>query len=307
MQMLSRRSLLLQASAALAQDPTFSTGVNVINLLATVRTRKGELIQNLTQDDFLLSETGKPQKIQYFSRQTDLPLRLGLLIDISMSQEKVIPAERAAAYRFLDQVVREKLDKVFLIQFDTLARVRLGFSNSRRQLEDTLNDIDTPTRKELKASGGSGTALFDAVASGAELMKTESGRKALIVLSDGVDSSSDHTLPMAIEAALRADTLVYAIYFTDEGYYSFGSGAPDGRSVMSRLAKETGAGFFEVTKKLSIDQIFVQIEQELRSQYSIGYVSDIPVGYPAFRKIQLATKQKGLTVQTRDGYWPKRH
>ena len=307
MQMLSRRSLLLQASAALAQDPTFSTGVNVINLLATVRTRKGELIQNLTQDDFLLSETGKPQKIQYFSRQTDLPLRLGLLIDISMSQEKVIPAERAAAYRFLDQVVREKLDKVFLIQFDTLARVRLGFSNSRKQLEDTLNDIDTPTRKELKASGGSGTALFDAVASGAELMKTESGRKALIVLSDGVDSSSDHTLPMAIEAALRADTLVYAIYFTDEGYYSFGSGAPDGRSVMSRLAKETGAGFFEVTKKLSIDQIFVQIEQELRSQYSIGYVSDIPVGYPAFRKIQLATKPKGLTVQTRDGYWPKRN
>ena len=306
MQMLSRRSLLLQASAALAQDPTFSTGVNVINLLATVRTKKGELIQNLTQDDFLLSETGKPQKIQYFSRQTDLPLRLGLLVDISMSQEKVIPAERAAAYRFLDQVVREKLDKVFLIQFDTLARVRLGFSNSRRQLEDTLNDIDTPTRKELKASGGSGTALFDAVASGAELMKTESGRKALIVLSDGVDSSSDHTLPMAIEAALRADTLVYAIYFTDEGYYSFGSGAPDGRSVMSRLAKETGAGFFEVTKKLSIDQIFVQIEQELRSQYSIGYVSDIPVGYPAFRKIQLATKPKGLTVQTRDGYWPKR-
>lgn len=307
MQMLSRRSLLFQSSAALAQEATFSTGVNVINLLATVRTRKGELIQTLSQADFLLSETGKPQKIQYFSKQTDLPLRLGLLVDISMSQEKVLPAERAAAYRFLDQVVREKLDKVFLIQFDTLARVRLGFSNSRKQLEETLNDIDTPTRKELQASGGSGTALFDAVASGAELMKAESGRKALIVLSDGVDSSSDHTLPMAIEAALRADTLVYAIYFTDAGFYSsFGFGGADGHAVMNRLAKETGAGFFEVTKKLSIDQIFAQIEQELRSQYSIGYVSDIPVGYPAFRKIQLATKQKGLIVQTRDGYWPKR-
>ena len=306
MKMLSRRSLLFQSSAALAQDATFSTGVNVINLLATVRSKKGELVQNLSQDDFLLSETGKPQKIQYFSQQSDLPLRLGLLVDISMSQEKVIPAERAAAYRFLDQVVREKLDKVFLIQFDTLARVRLGFSNSRKQLEDTLNDIDTPTRKELKAAGGSGTALFDAVASGAELMKTETGRKALILLSDGVDSSSDHTLPMAIEAALRADTLVYAIYFTDAGFYSFSFGGADGHGVMNRLAKETGAGFFEVTKKLSIDQIFAQIEQELRSQYSIGYVSDIPVGYPAFRKIQLTTKQKGLIVQTRDGYWPKR-
>jgi VWFA-related protein len=304
--MLSRRALLFQSPALLAQDVTFSTGVNVINLLATVRDKQGNLIQTLKQEDFLLAETNKPQKITYFAQQSDLPLRLGLLIDTSMSQEKVIPAERAAAYRFLDTVLREKLDKIFLIQFDTLARVRLGFSTSRSQLETTLNDIDTPTRKELRASGGSGTSLFDAVASGAELMKMESGRKALIVLSDGVDSSSDHTLPMAIEAALRADTLVYTIYFTDSSFYSGGFGVPNGRAVMSRLSKETGAGAFEVTKKLSIDQIFAAIEQELRSQYSIGYVSDIPVGYPAFRKIQLTTKQKGLTVQTRDGYWPKR-
>ncbi len=304
--MLSRRALLLQSSALLAQEVTFSTGVNVINLLATVRDKQGNLIQTLKQEDFLLAETNKPQKITYFAQQSDLPLRLGLLIDTSMSQEKVIPAERAAAYRFLDTVLREKLDKIFLIQFDTLARVRLGFSTSRSQLETTLNDIDTPTRKELHASGGSGTSLFDAVASGAELMKMESGRKALIVLSDGVDSSSDHTLPMAIEAALRADTLVYTIYFTDSGFYSGGFGVPNGRAVMSRLSKETGAGAFEVTKKQSIDQIFAAIEQELRSQYSIGYVSDIPVGYPAFRKIQLTTKQKGPTVQTRDGYWPKR-
>ncbi len=303
---MSRRALLFQSPALLAQDVTFSTGVNVINLLATVRDKQGNLIQTLKQEDFLLAETNKPQKITYFAQQSDLPLRLGLLIDTSMSQEKVIPAERAAAYRFLDTVLREKLDKIFLIQFDTLARVRLGFSTSRSQLETTLNDIDTPTRKELRASGGSGTSLFDAVASGAELMKMESGRKALIVLSDGVDSSSDHTLPMAIEAALRADTLVYTIYFTDSSFYSGGFGVPNGRAVMSRLSKETGAGAFEVTKKLSIDQIFAAIEQELRSQYSIGYVSDIPVGYPAFRKIQLTTKQKGLTVQTRDGYWPKR-
>lgn len=304
--MLSRRALLLQSASLLAQDVTFSTGVNVINLLATVRNKKGELIQNLSEEDFQLSETGKPQKIRYFAQQSDLPLRLGLLIDTSISQEKVIPAERAAAYRFLNRVVREEVDKMFLIQFDTLARVRLGFSDSRSQLEATLNDIDTPTRKELRASGGTGTAYFDAIASGSELMKSETGRKALIVLSDGVDSSSDHTLPMAIERALRADTIVYSIYFTDPGFYSYGAGMPDGRAIMSRMAKETGGGFFEVSKKQPIDQIFATIEQELRSQYSIGYVSDIPVGYPAFRKIQLATKQKGLIVQTRDGYWPKR-
>jgi len=304
--MLSRRALLLQSSALLAQDVTFSTGVNVINLLATVRNKRGELIQDLAQQDFLLTETGKPQKISYFAKQSDLPLRLGLLIDTSMSQEAVIPAERTAAFRFLDRVVREKVDKMFLIQFDTLARVRLGFSDSRTQLEEILNGIDTPTRKELRATGGTGTAYFDAVASGSELMKAETGRKALIVLSDGVDSSSDHTLPMSIERALRADTIIYSIYFTDPGFYSMGYGVPNGRAIMTRMAKDTGGGFFEVTKKQSIDDIFATIEQELRSQYSIGYVSDIPVGYPAFRKIQLATKQKGLIVQTRDGYWPKR-
>lgn len=306
MQMLSRRALLLHAAPLLAQDVTFSTGVNVINLLATVRNRKGELVSDLTEEDFLLSEMGKPQKIRYFARQSDLPLRLGLLIDTSMSQEKVIPAERAAAFRFLDRVLREDLDKLFLIQFDTLARVRLGFSNSRQQLEQVLDGIDTPTRKELRALGGTGTSYFDAIASGSELMKSETGRKALIVLSDGVDSSSDHTLPLSIERALRADTIVYSVYFTDPGFYSSSFGLPDGRAIMSRMARETGGGFFEVSKKLSIDQIFADIEQELRSQYSIGYVSDIPVGYPSFRRIKLTTKQKGLVVQTRDGYWPRR-
>lgn len=305
--MLSRRALLLQSASLMAQDVTFTTGVNVINLLATVRNKNGELVQRLTEEDFLLSETGKPQKITYFARQSDLPLRLGLLIDTSMSQEKVIPAERAAAYRFLDRVLREKVDKMFLIQFDTLARVRLGFSDSRAQIEEVLTAIDTPTRKELKASGGTGTSYFDAIASGSELMKSETGRKALIVLSDGVDSSSDHTLPMAIERALRADTIVYSIYFTDPGFYSMAFGMPNGRAIMNRMSRETGGGFFEVTNKLPIERIFATIESELRSQYSIGYVSNIPVGYPAFRKIQLATKQKGLIVQTRDGYWPRRN
>jgi VWFA-related protein len=304
--MLSRRSLLVQSASLLAQDVTFTTGVNVVNLLATVRDKKGELIQTLTQDDFVLAETGKPQKISYFAQQSDLPLRLGLLIDTSMSQEKVIPAERAAAFRFVDRVLREKIDKMFVIQFDTLARVKLGFSDSRAQIEETLNGIDTPTRKELRTSGGSGTSYFDAVASGSELMKSQSGRKALIVLSDGVDSSSDHTLPMSISEALRADTIVYSIFFTDPAFYSGAFGMPDGRAIMSRMSKETGGGFFEVSKKQSIDQIFAVIEKELRSQYSIGYVSDIPVGYPSFRKIQLTTRQKGLVVQTRDGYWPRR-
>lgn len=295
--MLSRRSLL----AAALQDVTFTSKVDVVNLLATVRDKRGQLITGLTADDFELREDGRPQRIQYFATQSDLPLRLGLLVDTSISQEKVLPAQKGAAYRFLDQVLREKTDLCFLIQFETLARVRLGFSNSREQLETTLAAMDTPTRREMRA--GSGTALFDAIASGAELMKSQQGRKALIVLSDGVDTSSDFRVNMAVEEALRADCLVYALYFFDPAFYF--AGMPDGKAILSRLAEQTGGTLYELSKKLSPEQAFTALEAELRSQYSLGYVSDAKPGYPAFRKIRLSSRRPGLTVAARAGYWPR--
>jgi VWFA-related protein len=301
----TRRDLFAPLGPLLAQQVTFRSGVDLVNLLASVRNGAGEWINDLSADDFVLTEEGVPQKISYFARQSDLPLRLGLLIDTSMSQGKVIAAERAAAFQFLDRVLRERQDLIFLIQFDTLARVRLGFSDSRSQLEQVLSEIDTPSQSELRARGGAGTSCFDAVASGAELLLSQSGRKAMIVLSDGVDSSSHHTLPRAIEAAQRADALVYAVYFTDPGFYSNSFAMPDGRAILGRLARETGGALYEVSRKQSIDEIFRLIEQELRNQYSIGYVPLRRGGFPAFRKIELSTRRKGLSVRTRAGYWPK--
>jgi VWFA-related protein len=295
------RRVLLGAGLLRAQDVTFKSDVKVVNLLATVRGKNGELVRDLTQEDFVLLEKGRPQKIQYFSQQSDLPLRLGLLVDVSMSQERVLDAERAASYRFFDRVLREKQDEVFVITFETMARVRLGFSSSRKDLEAALAFVETPTRKELQAAGYSGTAVYDAVGSGAELMKKPTGRKALLLLSDGVDSTSTLTLPQVIEECLKTDTLVYSVYFAGSSGYGV-----NGRGVMERLARETGGGFFEINKRVSAEAVFDAIQEELRSQYSIGYVSDEPVGYPAFRKITLTTKQKGLRVQTRDGYWPRR-
>lgn len=295
------RRILLGAGLLRAQDVTFKSDVKVVNLLATVRGKNGELVRNLTQEDFVLLEKGRPQKIQYFSQQSDLPLRLGLLVDVSLSQERVLDAERAASYRFFDRVLREKQDQVFVITFETMARVRLGFSSSRKDLETALAFVETPTRKELQAAGYSGTAVYDAVGSGAELMKTQTGRKALLLLSDGVDSTSTLTLPQVIEECLKTDTLVYSVYFAGSSGYGV-----NGRGVMERLARETGGGFFEIGKRASAEAVFDAIQEELRSQYSIGYVSDEPVGYPAFRKISLSTRQKGLRVQTRDGYWPRR-
>jgi VWFA-related protein len=123
-------------------------------------------------------------------------------------------------------------------------------------------------------------------------------------MTDGVDFGSENTVPQAIDAAQKADTLLYAILFSDPGAYGFGGG-PDGKGVLMRMARETGGSFSIVTKKRTIDQIFADIEDELRSQYSLGYVSDQPCTISEFRKIQLEVKQKGLVVQARDRYWAR--
>jgi VWFA-related protein len=288
-------SLLLRG--ARGQDATFSSDVQVVNLLATVRDKTHAILRDLTKDDFQVLENGRPQAIRYFTRETDLPLTIGLMVDTSMSQAKVLDAERGASLRFLDQVLRENKDHVFVIQFDLAVQTKQPLTASRRDLSQALAFVDTPTRNQLRSQYGGGTLLFDSVveASG-DIMKKQQGRKALIVLSDGGENGSDATLPDAIEAAQRAETLIYTILFSDGSY-----GANPG--IMQRLAKETGGGYFEVSKKQSIDQVYALIQEDLRSQYSIGYVSEKPPVVSEFRKIQLVLKKPGLVVQSRDKYW----
>lgn len=300
----ARRDFLFATSLAVfslrGQDtPTFSTSVKVVNLLATVRTKKGEIIRDLGKDDFTLTENGRAQSIRYFSKESDLPLTLGLLVDTSMSQERVLNAERSASFRFLDQVLRESKDQVFLLQFDMAVMLRQGLTSSRKKLDEALSFVDTPTRQELSQQRGGGTLLWDAILKASrDVLKDQLNRKALIVLTDGVDTGSEANLGEAIEAAQRADTLVYSILFSDEG--------PEGRGPLLRMSRETGGSFFEVSKKRTIDSIYATIQDELRSQYSLGFVSDEPVRVSEFRKLQLADKQKGLAVQRRDKYWARR-
>lgn len=310
----SRRQFLLSSAAAFAgrglaaqDDATFKTEIKVVNVLASVRTKKGEIIRDLTKDDFSLAEDGRPQTIKYFARQSDLPLTLGLMVDTSMSQVRVLDAERTASFRFLDQVLRPSKDQVFIMQFDMAMVLRQSLTSNFGKLNDALAYVDTPSRKELEmgSSTNKGTVLFDAVVKAShEIMRQQSGRKALLLLTDGVDEGSDATVADAVDAAQRADTLIYSILFSDPGFYVYG--APDGSRGLMRMAKETGGGFFNVSKKNGIEQIFDTIQDELRSQYSLGYVSDQPVRISEFRKIQLAVKQKGLVVQARDRYWAQR-
>jgi VWFA-related protein len=307
----AKLAMLLATMPALlaAQDeqPTFKTEVKVVNLLATVRNKKGAFVSDLGKDDFSVLENGRPQTIQYFSRQSDLPLTIGLMIDTSMSQKRVMEAERIASYTFLEQVLREKKDQVFIMQFDLSPILRQELTSSFLKLSEALQRVDTPNMNDLRSQTGGGTMLYDAMFKGSkEIMMNQTGRKALIVLTDGVDTGSEATIVDAIEAAQKADTLIYSILFSDEGFYGIFSGEANGRNVLVRMSRETGGGFFEVSKKQSLDAIFTQLQEELRSQYNIGYVSDRPVSISEFRKIQLTTRQKGLTVQARSRYWAQR-
>jgi VWFA-related protein len=306
----------LLASGAVArawQAVTFSTEVKVVNLLANVHGRNGEIVRGLTQDDFLLSEDGHPQTIRYFSRETDLPLTLGLLVDTSMSQRRVLDAERIASFRFVDQVLREATDHVFIVQFDMGVEIRQPLTSSRRTLETALALVDTPSLRQLELQRGGGTLLYEALAVAArDVMRQLTGRKALIVLSDGVDTGSEIPLATAVEEAQRAGTLVYGVVFSDANAYGtslgplMGGGGPDGKGVLMRISRETGGRCFEVSKILSIEQIFQAIQEELRSQYNLGFVSDVPVRISGFRRLQLTTKPKGLIVQAQSRYWAQR-
>ena len=305
---LSRRDLIRSGVAGLLvgpvranQEPTFSTEVKVVNILATVRNNKGEIIRNLTKDDFTLFEDGRAQTIRYFSRESDLPLTLGLLIDTSLSQTRVLESERGASFRFLEQVLREAKDKAFIVQFDQVILVRQELTSSRKDLESALDVVDSP---RTSGGDGGGTLLYDTVRKiSVQIMRPLKGRKAFIVLSDGVDFGSAISLTDAIESAQRAETLVYSILFSDESAYGPLSLSSNGRRVLERLSRETGAGFFQVSSKQSIEQIFGLIEEELRSQYSLAFVSDAPVTASGFRKIRLTCRQKGLIVQARNRYY----
>ena len=270
-------------------------------MFGTVRDKQGQIVRDLNKDDFEIREDGKPQAIRYFARESDLPLTVGLLVDSSLSQGHVLQDELAASYRFLDSVLREKTDQAAVVQFDQAVVIRQNLTASHKDLHDVLTLVDLPNMKVPGAQGG--TLLYDAVRQASiKLMRTQRGRKAFIILTDGNDFGSNVTLNDALESAQRADTLVYSILFSDESYYR-GFGGGEGKRVLEKLSRETGGGFFAVTKERTIEAIFKTIEDELRSEYSIGFVSDQPVTHSAFRNLKLTTKRKGLFIQATTRYY----
>jgi VWFA-related protein len=352
---------------AFAQEPaaTIAVNVKVVTLPVTVRDKHGKIVRDLTKDDFTLQEDGRPQVIKYFSQETNLPLTLGLLVDTSRSQTNVLDAERNASRSFLEQMLVQPKDKAFLIHFDREVELLQDLTSSHEKLQSALELLKTPSDRERSndpndtsnSRSGSdshrtgGTQLYDAIfLASNELMSKQQGRKALIILSDGVDRGSKTYLESAIESAQRADTVVYSIYFVDShhgnhddrprqgggrgvggwpggggGWPGGGGGRPggsrgspgggqrrpeepraDGKKILERISKETGGRFFEVSKKQAIDEIYTNIVEELRTQYSMGYTPDKDSTASGYHHVQLQVKNKDLTVQTRDGYYADR-
>jgi VWFA-related protein len=307
--------------------PSFKVEVDMVNILATVRDEQGRLVNSLTKEDFILEEEGQPQEIEYFSSETDLPLTLGLLVDTSMSQRRILEEERQASYQFLEDILRPESDLAFVMSFDVEAQLLENLTNSQQQLLAALENLQVPTRTDRS---GAGTVLYDSVFLAAdEILKFESGRKAMIVISDGVDFGSLVDLDLAIETAQRNDSIIYTVRYYDPemnmgrrgraggggrgGRRQSGGGRggssrrpplPDGEKILERLARETGGSMFEVTAEQSLEEIFQKIEEELRHQYSIGFTPNREGSEKAFRTIRLTTRN-GLTVRCRGGYYIK--
>jgi VWFA-related protein len=326
------------------QEPNFSAGVKVVNVFATVRDKKGEIVKGLQKEDFTVLEDGRPQKISYFAQQSDLPLTLGLLVDTSGSERRMIPTEQTASYKFLEQVLRPDRDKAFLIHFDRDVELLQDLTASRERLEKALDQLQAA--QWSRGAGGNqggggyggggmgrhggyggggggqrrthgGTAFYDGIYLAAnEILSKQTGRKAMILLTDGEDNGSKVPLEEAVNSAQRADSLAYAVRIADEEIGSMvphgwngprggggGMERPDGKKILKQIAKETGGGYFEYGKKKSLEDIYAEIEDELRNQYSIGYSSDHQGDDKGYRKIEVTVGKKGLIVQARDGYY----
>jgi len=294
---------------------TLKVQVNVVQLFFNVKDKKGALIPNQTKDDFELFEDGKPQTIKYFTAESNLPLTLGILIDTSGSQMRVLEMEKEVGGAFLTDILREK-DEAFVISFDVNVDLLQDFTSDVRRLKDALNKtkINAGHGGGIPGLGGGpvptsnprGTLLYDAVyLSAHDELAHEVGRKAMILLTDGEDQGSQLRIRDAIEAAQKSDSICYVLMIADRGFY--GGFGYSGDSEMKKLATETGGRVIEVGNKFDkLKEAFDQIAKELRSQYNVGYTPINNTQDGSFRKIELRSKQ-GYKVQTRSGYYAIAH
>jgi VWFA-related protein len=311
---------LLAASAAQGQQETppaessttLKVSTEVVNVLAVVKEKNGRLIPNLNKGDFELTEDGAPQQIRYFSRETDTPLTMGILVDTSGSEQRMLGVEQQEANAFVRQVIRPK-DLAFVMHFDLEVELLQDLTSDAARLERAIDET------QINAGGGGvlpgtfpgvsvgGTHLYDAVYLAAhDVLRNEIGRKVIILLTDGVDEGSKESLDFALESAQRSDVVIYSIEVVDRSFYYGGMRGPDGDSVLNKLSKDTGGNVIRASRQRDLAEAFQEIADELRTQYLLGYTPSNTRHDGAFRKIQVKVREGNYKVQARRGYYAPR-
>jgi VWFA-related protein len=293
-------------SDAPAEKPDESAGVstlkvqaNLVNVYFSARDKAG-YITNLRKDDCAINENKVEQPIKNFTQEKNLPLTIGILLDTSGSQQEVLPLEQESGARFLKEVLTPK-DEAFLISFDINVSLLADYTNSPSELRRAINkaSINTGTGSGSITGNGAarGTLLFDAVYLAAhDKLRPEAGRKILVMLTDGGDQGSQETIKTSIEAAQKANAIIYVIYISDSRYMG-------GMYDMQRMASETGGRVINVGHDgRKLEEAFDQIQDELRTQYLLSYTPLNPKADGTYRKLDL-TCGKGINIQARKGYY----
>jgi Ca-activated chloride channel family protein len=288
------------------KTPAITSTTGLVHLVATVMDRHRDFVTDLDQADFKVLEDGTPQDIRYFGRETDLPLRIGVLLDTSNSIRPRLDFEKDAALDFLQHVLRRNKDQAFVMTFD----------NEPEVIQDYTGDLALLTDAIRKQRAGGGTALNDAIYRAAEKLvnppvpkgANPEIRRVLVVISDGNDNLSDHALSEAVDSTIRAEAVIYCIS-TNTDWLALDGDKPrkihveGGDKVLEQFADQSGGRVFFPYKVDDLAQSFVDIGDELRSQYFIAYSPNNPQASGQYRKIDVQIDRKGLQVRTRKGYY----
>ncbi|MGB9486675.1 MAG: VWA domain-containing protein [Terriglobia bacterium] len=294
------------------QEPpaTIKVSTEVVSVYAVVEDKKKHLIPDLKKEDFELEEDGTPQEIRYFSREADTPITMGIMVDTSPSQGKVLGIEQEEAKAFLHQVMRVK-DLAFVLHFDVDVELLQDFTADQRLLAHAIDETVInggghgvmPGPFPTSDSGGA-THLYDAVyLASNELLKNEVGRKVLILLTDGEDQGSKVKLQTALEAAQKSDVINYSVAIIDRSFYWGHAIGFGGDSVLKKLSDDTGGSVLEVNRAKDTSAAFQQIARELRTQYLLGYTPTNTKHDGSYRKIRVQVRNGDYRVQARRGYY----
>lgn len=295
------------------QFPVFHSETHLIDSTVSVHDAAGGLVQDLKQEDLRVIEDGIPQTIQYFSRAEQLPLSIGLILDASGSQEKFLKEHERDLSDFLKQVLLPD-DKAFVVCFGNHLRLvsdwRSGAKEDQQAIREDLHRYDKGEKDQPeigpKEDRELGTALNDAVYYGIteKMQGIERRRKVLIVFSDGEENSSEHDLIDTVEAAQYANTLVYAIRYTELKHGKMDARDRYGMRELDHLTSQTGGKTYD-SHTMKVSEAFAEIAGELRSLYAVAYHSTNPEHDEAFRKVVIKCNRPGIVVRARAGYYAK--